>query len=80
MNLERMALEAQQLIDNELLTTTLAGIEKSALDRAVNAKPAENEIRASAMADIRAVRSLTSKLQNLVEENAAKANRKGKPA
>lgn len=80
MNLDRAALEARQLLDNELLTTTLSKIETEALERAVAAKPQEHEIRASAMADIRAVRSLRNKLNAFIEENEALAKRKGKPA
>lgn len=54
--------EAATLKDNTLLTAILAEIEQDGVETAVSAKITDHETRAAAMAEIRAARSLASKL------------------
>lgn len=63
---ERDALEAQQLLNNQLLNSVLSEIERGAFERGVSAAPTDDEMRAAAMAEVRAVRSFVASLTHMI--------------
>lgn len=73
---ERDALEAQQLINNPLLTRVLADIERDAMERAISAGLTDDAMRSAACGEVRAVRAFTSSLTQIVAE-ASIRQRKG---
>jgi hypothetical protein len=69
--------EAAILKDNTLLTAILAEIEQDGVERAVSAAITDDATRAAAMAEIRAARSLASKLELRIAEAASLGKRRG---
>lgn len=63
---ERDAIEAQQLLNNELLARVLSEIERTAFERGVSAALTDDNMRAAAMAEVRAVRSFVASLNGLI--------------
>lgn len=74
---QRLAL-ANELLNNPLVDDLLNEIEWSAINRGVAADQKDDEARAAAMAEVRAIRSFRSKLKFIPEQ--AKAVAKGAPA
>lgn len=79
MTLERDALDAEQLLGNELLMRVLAQIERDAMETAVSAPLTDHELRASALAEVRAVRSFGSRLHGIIADAHAAKTRRGSP-
>lgn len=73
---ERKSL-AEQIITNPLTETLLAEIEKSAMETGISAKLTDDETRAAAMAEVRAVRAFRRNLLQCARDNPP---RKGAPA
>jgi len=69
--------EAAILQDNQLLTAILAEIERDGVERAVSAAISDDLTRAAAMAEIRAARSLASKLTLRIAEADSLGKRRG---
>jgi hypothetical protein len=69
--------EATSLKDNEFLAAILAEIEQDGVERAVAASINDHETRASAIADIRAARSLVSKLTLRIAEAQSMVRQRG---
>jgi hypothetical protein len=64
-----MSGEAEYLSKNELLQGIFAELERACVEVAVNANPTSDEIRAAAMAEIRAIRSVQGKLRAMLATN-----------
>lgn len=64
---ERVAC-ARAMLDNPLFGILMDEMEKSAVDRCVNAKPVDHETRAAMAAEVRAIRKLRNAITVLVEE------------
>ena len=79
MDVDTDAMEAEQLQNNNLLTRILYGMEQDAVEIAVNAALTDHELRAAAMAEVRATRSFASKLESLIQDAMMARNRKGSP-
>lgn len=68
---------ARQILDNPLFTAVLDDIEKSAIETGINAPALADDIRAAAMAEVRAIRAFRSNLRAMLEDTRP---RKGAPA
>lgn len=78
-DLKRDALEAEQLLGNELLQRILSDIERDAVELAISAHLTDHELRASAMAEVRASRSLVAKLKSRIDDARIADKFKGSP-
>ena len=73
---ERKSL-AEQMLANPLFPVLMDDLERDAIDRGVNAAITDDETRAAAMAEARAIRAFRSNLATLVRDTGL---RKGAPA
>ena len=69
---ERWAAEAEYLLRSELLNETLAGMERDALERAVNAPSADDEMRRIACETVRAIRQFRTELEAQLRTQASR--------
>lgn len=53
---------AEQLLNHPLLTEIFDGLERSAIERAVNAKPSDDEMRRTCTQEVRAIRAVRREL------------------
>lgn len=65
---------ARELLSNPLFHLLMDDIETAAVNTCVNAKPADHETRAAGAAEVRAIRTLRSKLNHLSGEATASVN------
>lgn len=56
--------EALRLLESELLTEILDGMERDALDQCVNAAPSDDETRRTGTTLVRAIRDLRTQLES----------------
>jgi len=68
---------AEIIVTNPLYAETMAELEASAFNRGVYAAATDNETRAAAMAEVRAIRAFRSNLEALLLDNGVT---KGAPA
>lgn len=66
--------EAEYLLSNQLLKQIFDDLERSATERAVAAKPSDDETRATSLQEVRAIRAVRSQLESL-----ARGKTKAKP-
>ena len=59
--------EAEYLLNSRLLKHIFADIEADALERAVNAKPSDDELRRTATQEVRAIRAVQRQLEVLAK-------------
>lgn len=64
---ERIAC-ARAMLDNPLFGILMDEMEKTAVDRCVNAQPVDHETRAAMAAEVRAIRRLRTSITVLVNE------------
>lgn len=62
---------ARAMLDNPLFTDLMNDMEKSAVDRCINALPIAHEERAAMAAEVRAIRKFRSLITSLIEEAIA---------
>jgi hypothetical protein len=74
---EREALEAEQILNNTFLASLLKELESDAIERAISAPLTDHDFRAAALGEVRAIRSLTSKLSMRIAEASGKLRRVG---
>ena len=67
---------AEYLLNNDLLKEIFTDIEADALERAVNAKPSDDEARRAATQEVRAIRAVQRQLEVLLR---AKTKPKPRP-
>ena len=66
--------EAEYLLDSELLKEIFGQLERDALERAINAKASDDELRRTCTQEVRAIRAVRSQLETLAK-GATKAKR-----
>lgn len=62
--------EAEYLLDSKLLKEVFADIERNALERAVNAKPSDDELRRTSTQEVRAIRAVHEQLRSFLNDKA----------
>jgi len=73
---ERRSL-AEQILTNPLFPLVMNRLEQDAVERGVDAAMTDNEMRAAAMAEVRAIRAFRSNLAAMLRDTGS---RKGVPA
>lgn len=68
---------ARQILDNPLFSVVLGDIERAAIETGINAPALADDVRAAAMAEVRAIRGFRAKLLGFLEETRSY---KGAPA
>ena len=68
---------AEQILANPLMAEIMAGLEHNAVELCVNAKLTDNETRAFAAMQVRAIRAFRAECEGLLRNNLP---RKGAPA
>ena len=59
--------EAEYLLSNQLLKQIFDDLERSAIEAAVNAKSSNDELRATSLQEVRAIRAVRRELQSLAK-------------
>jgi anti-sigma factor RsiW len=69
-----MSGEAQALASSDLLKALIDGLEKTAMDQAINADPTNDEARRAYLGEVRAIRAFRGRLAALLRERTGPDN------